>query len=134
MDALGWEQILSLPAAIVVLILILLAVLKAMPHWKEIKLAEISVREKEAESRVNESSVFAKMSDALNSISTVLQTITVEQRRDSERLHLLQRVNADTNDKILARLDSLDNLSHQIDDNRRRLDDIEVKLQDDDSV
>ncbi len=120
MDAIGWEKIIALPAALIVLLAILGFFLRALPSWKDIKLAEIKVREQEAASRTQEASIFGKLSDALNSMSSVMQQTVVDQRRDTEKMHILQRVSADASDKILDKLDTLDTLveGHEAIENR----------------
>lgn len=109
----GWDKIIALPAAIIVLLLILGFFLRALPYWKEVKLAEIKVRESEAQARTQESSVFGKFSDSINSISGVLERIVLDQQRENENTRLLQRVTADASDKILTRLDALDEVTER---------------------
>lgn len=104
MEVLGWDKIFALPAAIIVLGVILYFIFRALPTWKDVKLAEIKVRESEAESRTNEASAFGKLSDVLNAM-------IVDQQRDARNAHVLQRVNAAASDKILSRLDTLDELA-----------------------
>ncbi len=128
MDAIGWDKILALPAAIVVLLAILGFFLRVLPSWKEVKLAEIKVRETEAGSRVDEASIFGKLSDSLNAMSNVLQQIVIEQQRDTRNSHILQRVNADASDKILNRLNTLDEMALNLETNSQRLAALETDL------
>lgn len=128
MDAIGWDKVIALPAALLVLLAILGFFLRALPYWKEIKLAEIKVRETEAASRTDEASIFGKLSDALNSMSNVMQQIVIEQQRDTKNSHILQRVNADASDKILNRLDTLDGMAENLEANSKRLATVEMDL------
>ncbi len=129
MEALGWDKIIALPAAVLVLVLILIFVLRALPSWKEVKLAEIKVREVEADSRTQEASVFGKLSDTLGSMSSLMERITIDQRRDTEKMHILQRVNADASDKILSKLDTLDQMADSLEESTRRLQLLEEKCE-----
>lgn len=128
MDAIGWDKIIGLPAALFVVVAVLWFILRALPSWKEIKLAEIKVREKEADSRTNEASVFGQLSNALSQISNVLQQTVVDNRRDTDKMQILQRVNADATDKILNKLDMFDELTEGRDHINERLDALEEKL------
>lgn len=130
MEALGWEKIIALPSAILVVVLILIFVLRALPYWKEVKLAEIRVREVEANSRTNEASVFGQLSNALSQISNVLQQTVVDNRRDTDKMQILQRVNADATDKILNKLDMFDELADGHISICQRLDHLEKQLKD----
>lgn len=129
MDVLGWEKIFTLPAALIVLVVILYFAYRALPIWKEIRLAEIKVREVEANSRTNEASVFGKLSETLNTMTGVMQQITIEQRRDTEKMHILQRVNTDTNTKILNKLDTLDELVEGHEQISERLSAVEYRVE-----
>lgn len=111
MDSISWDKFLALPAAILVLILILYFVYRLLPSWKEIKLAEIKVREVEATSRSNEAGSFGKLSEALDTFSGLMENLFNEQQRNTKNSHIMQRVNADANDKILQKLDTLDELA-----------------------
>ena len=128
MDVIGWDKLLALPMAIIVLLVILYFAFKALPFWKEIKLAEIKVRETEAASRSDEASAFGKLSNALNALSELMQNIVVEQQRGAKNTHILQRVNADANDKILMKLNTLDQMSAHIESNSARLGAVEDDL------
>jgi methyl-accepting chemotaxis protein len=86
----------GIAGAIVFLVIVVLAfILRALPSWKEIRLAEISVREKEAEARAAQATSFGQLSDALKSMSDVLNNVAVEQKHSTDKVQILQRVNAD---------------------------------------
>ncbi len=133
MDVIGWDNLIGLPAAIVVLLAILGFFLRVLPYWREIKLAEIKVRETEANSRTNEASMFGQQSNALSQISNVLQQTVVDSRRDTDKMQILQRVNADATDKILNKLDMFDELADGHSSICERLDHLEQKLEEKDS-
>ena len=107
MDAIGWDKIAALPAALIVLLAILGFFLRAMPYWKEIKLAEISVREKEADSRVKQAEGFGQLSTALVALSKVTHDVSIEQRRATDNMKLMQRVTAQEAEKLQSSVDSL---------------------------
>lgn len=131
MDGIGWDKLIALPAALIVLIVILMFFLRVMPYWKEVKLAEIKVREKEADARTNEASVFAQQSNALSQMLNVTQQTVADQRRDTEKTHILQRVNADATDKILNKLDMFDELAEGHENICDRLDAFESEIKKD---
>lgn len=106
----------GIAGAIVLLVIVFLGfVLRSLPTWKEVRLAEINVREKEAEARAAQASSFGQLSEVLNNIA-------IHQRNETEGIRIMQRVNADTSerteeivgqlveavDRIGARLDSLE--------------------------
>lgn len=134
-DVLSWEKIITLPAALLVVGAFLYFVFKSLPTWKEVRLAEIKVREVEATARTTEAGMFGKLSDSLNSLSVtqasltaVIKDVVIDQRRDTKNIELMQRVNSDAADKILNKLDALENAAEGIADNRKRLDLIEARL------
>lgn len=129
MDVIGWDKIIALPAAILVVFGILYFAFRALPIWKEVRLAEINVRQSEALSRVNEAGVFGKFTEAINLMSGVLKDIVIDQKHDNENTRLLQRATADASDKILNRLDALDELNDRVNENSRRLGKIEDKCE-----
>jgi hypothetical protein len=89
----------GIAGALVMLIVVFLGfVLKALPTWKEVRLAEITVREKEADARAAQSTSFGKLSDVLDSIA-------VKQKEDINKVLLLQRVNADSSENIDEKFD-----------------------------
>ncbi len=128
MDALSWEKIITLPAALIVLFAILYFFFKALPTWKEVRLAEIKVREVEAAARTTEAGMFGKLSETLNSLSIVIKDVVIDQRRDTKNIELMQRVNSDAADKILHKLDALESAAEGIAENRRRIELLEVQL------
>ena len=129
MDVVGWKEIIALPAALLVLFGMLYFAFRALPIWKEVRLAEIKVRESEALSRVNEAGVFGKFTEAINLMSGVLKDIVIDQKHDNENTRLLQRATADASDKILNRLDALDELNDRVNENSRRLGNLEDKCE-----
>lgn len=128
MDAIGWDKIIALPAALIVLLAFLGFFLRVLPYWKEVKLAEIKVRETEANSRTDEATIFGKLSDALNSMGGIIERVVIEQQREVKNAHILQRVNADASDKILNRLDTLDEMAQNLETNGKRLGSVETDL------
>jgi C4-dicarboxylate-specific signal transduction histidine kinase len=114
----NWGQFGMATGAIVVLVSILVFILKIVPGiastWKEIKLAEISVREeetktrsKEAESRTQQANGFSQLAGALSQMSNVLHDVVIEQRHATEKVMILQRVNTDTSEQVMASVNDL---------------------------
>lgn len=112
----------GIAGAIVLLVLAFLGFcLRALPSWKEVKaqdkdvkLAEIAVREKEAEARAAQAAGFGQLSAALSSMSGVLENVTIKQKEATDKVLLLTRVNAqasETNDEkldlVIEHIDSL---------------------------
>ncbi|OLE52674.1 MAG: hypothetical protein AUG51_17025 [Acidobacteria bacterium 13_1_20CM_3_53_8] len=78
---------------VLLLALILFFLLRIAPIYKEVKLKELAVREAEND-------VKREQAVALGSLASVLKEIAVEQRRATEVVEILQRVNTDESDKL----------------------------------
>lgn len=114
----NWTQFGVAGGVIFVVFLVLFFLLKIAPTltatWKEIKIAEIGVRSretdartKEAESRTEQANGFAQLAGALSQMSSVLHDVVIEQRHATDKVMILQRVNADTNEQIMASVNEL---------------------------
>jgi hypothetical protein len=112
----------GIAGAIVFLVVVFLWTgLKALPTWKgvkdgdkEVRLAEINVREKEAEARAQQAASFAELSGALSSISDVLNNVAIKQKEATDKVLILSRVNAESNERndekfdlVIEHIDSL---------------------------
>jgi len=86
-------QILTYGPTAVLLALLLATILKLAPTWKEVRLRELDIR-------AGESAIREKEAEALGRLAEVLQSIAVEQRRATETIEILQRVNADASDSL----------------------------------
>lgn len=116
--AINWTQFGVAGGVIFVVFIFLFFLLKIAPSltstWKEIKLAEISVREKdsearakEAESRSQQANGFSQLAGALSQMSSVLHDVVVEQRHAVDKVMILQRVNTDASEQMMASVDVL---------------------------
>lgn len=99
-DQIGWKDVIQFGPTAVLLFMILAFVIRLAPIWKEVRLREIDVR-------ADENQVKREQSTALGQLATVLQSIAVEQRRATETIEILQRVNADSNDRLSQNVHSL---------------------------
>jgi len=113
----------GIAGAIVFMVIVFLGfLLKAMPSWKDVRLAEIAVREKEAESRAAQATSFGLLSDALKSMSEVLNNVAVAQRHATEEVRISQRISVD----VAARTeDTVNQLSDSVAVVLERIDSIE---------
>ena len=96
----NWERWIGESIVFALVVAILVFILKALPIWKEIKLAEINVRDKEAES-------LGQLGNALNQIGDTMKDVAIEQRRATDNVKILQRANADESNNIIHSVDAL---------------------------
>ena len=96
----NWERWIGESIVFALVVAILVFILKALPIWKEIKLAEINVRDKEAES-------LGQLGNALNQIGDTMKDVAIEQRRATDNVKILQRANADESNNIIQSVDAL---------------------------
>jgi hypothetical protein len=111
-DALAWSQLIQFGPTVVLLALILWFLARALPVWKELRL-------KEMELRSEESVVKGQQAVALGQLAGALTDIAVEQRRATEEVKILQRVNAD----------SADDLTHSVRALTQRVDGIQQRIE-----
>src|SRR4051812_33661558 len=105
----GWDKYLVDNGAVIVLIVIVFAfLLRVLPTWKEIKIKEIDVRAKESETT-------GQLANALGQLGNTMSGIAVDQRKATENILILQRVNAnetcaisDMVDRLVERVDSFE--------------------------
>ena len=95
----------------VMLALILLFLIRLAPVWKEVQLKKI-------EAGREETVVKHEQAAALGQLAGALKEIAVEQRRATEEVGILQRVNAETADQVSL---SVKQLSRRLDDMESRI-------------
>lgn len=125
----------GIAGAIVFLVVVFLWTgLKALPTWKgvkdgdkDVRLAEIKVRETEAEARVQQATSFTELSSALGSISDVLNNVAIKQKEATDKVLILSRVNAESNERNDEKFDLV--IEH-IDSLTRRVESIETMVRD----
>jgi predicted nucleic acid-binding Zn-ribbon protein len=130
--SIDWTQFGVAGGAIFIVVAFLIFFLKIVPSVvaifdkrsaddKEIKLAELEIRRaenetrgKEAESRIENAQGLGKLGDALTTLGStlgqlgsVLENVIVEQHHGMEKLLLLQRVNAESSDQVMASVKEL---------------------------
>ena len=112
-SATTWSDYASQGAVFSLVVVLLMFILKVLPTWKEIRLAELSVRTKEAES-------IGSLGNSLNQLGSVMNNIAIEQRKSTENVLILQRVSASESR----------NLSHAVDELLERMAKLEESLDD----
>lgn len=103
----GWEQWIGEGVAISLIALILFFILKALPIWKEVRLAEINVRDREAEALGQLSGSINGLAASQTQISETLRDVAIEQRRATDNVKLLQRVGADESATLSQAVETL---------------------------
>lgn len=103
----GWGQWIGEGVAISLIALILFFILKALPIWKEVRLAEINVRDKEADALGQLSNSLNGLATSQTQISETLQNVAIEQRRATDNVKLLQRVGADESAALSQAVETL---------------------------
>ena len=89
---------------VLILAIILAAVIRLAPTWREIKLKQIEKEARELDVREGESKVQGQTATALSHLAEVLHEVAIEQRRATETIEILQRVNADQTDQLNGNL------------------------------
>ena len=75
------------------IVILALLLFKWLPVWKEVKLREMDLRHEE-------SGALGKLGDGLGTMATVLNSVAIEQRKATETIELMQRVNADAAERL----------------------------------
>lgn len=123
-----WLQIVGQGAVATLVVVILGFLLRALPTFKEIKMKELEVRTKEAEASGQVAislTILAnaqnQQSAALHALGETIKDIAIEQKKATENVLILQRVNSSeaqnisqTVDTLIERIDTLeDNFKEQ---------------------
>src|ERR1700752_601700 len=74
-------------------VILLLLLWKGLPVWREVKLRELDIRHEEV-------GALGQLSDGLTSIAAVLKSVGVEQRKATDTIELMQRVNSDAAERL----------------------------------
>jgi hypothetical protein len=120
-----WSQIALFGPTVVILAMLLWFLLRAAPTWREFKLRELEVRDHEAQARSDQAeankllgsavesmgAALGGLSGALNANSQVLANVAIEQRRATESVRVLQRVNAELTERLRS---TVDDLAHRL--------------------
>lgn len=104
MGEIAWPQIAAWGPTVVMLALVLAFLLRVAPTWKELRLRELGVRETEATARSEQAAALNQLGKGVSQMSDVLKDVTIEQRRATESVKILQRVNADTADQMARQM------------------------------
>jgi preprotein translocase subunit SecD len=81
-------------------VFILRLVHKMGPSWEKIKLRELDVREAEVKVKGEQAAALGQLGQGITQMAETLKEIGVDQRRATETIKILQRVNADTSDQM----------------------------------
>jgi hypothetical protein len=104
MGEIAWPQVAALGPTVVMLALVLGFLLRIAPTWKEIKLRELNVREQEAAARTEQAAALKQLGTSNLEMAGTLKEVAIEQRRATEGVKILQRVNADTSDQMARQM------------------------------
>lgn len=103
----GWGQLAMFGPTIVILVLLLGFMIKMAPTWKELRMRELGVREEEARSGAQQATAMTAVASSLSTLgghlsesSRLLGNVTIEQRRATDAVRILQRVNSETAENL----------------------------------
>lgn len=96
----SWVQLVQYGPTVVILALLLWFALRLAPIWKEVKVRELDLR-------ADENVVKREQTVALASLADVIKDIALIQRKATENIEIMQRVNADSNDRVVHAVQSL---------------------------
>jgi hypothetical protein len=108
-DSINLKDLAAWGPAVLQLALVLIFLLKIAPVWKEVRLREIALKERDGAIREREAESLGRLAD-------VLQSVAVEQRRATETIEILQRVNADASDHLITNVRMLSERVTRIED------------------
>jgi len=89
----GLTELKNFAPTIIITFLALWAVVKLAPTWKEVKMRELDLREKEMAQR-------EQQAIAIQSLAEVTRDIAVEQKHATEALRIAERVNIREGEKL----------------------------------
>jgi len=89
----GLSELKNFAPTIVIVFLAVWTVIKVAPTWKEVKLREMDIREKEITQR-------EQQSVAIQSLAEVIEIIAVEQKHATEALRISERVTMREGEKL----------------------------------
>jgi|HubBroStandDraft_6_1064221.scaffolds.fasta_scaffold222131_3 hypothetical protein len=113
-EMLQFSQLYLYGPTVVILAMVLAFMLRALPTWRVMKTRELDIREIEAQARSSQADALKSLGDslgglgsALNRNSEVLSNVAIEQRRATDAIRLLQRINGDSTDHLRATVEDL---------------------------
>ena len=89
----GLSELKNFAPTIIIALIAAWVTSRSMPHWKEVRLRTLEVREKEVAAQVEIAVATAKLAD-------VTEKIAVEQRQATEVIQVAQRVNVNSSEKV----------------------------------
>jgi predicted RNase H-like nuclease (RuvC/YqgF family) len=115
MDGIKFSELFQAGSVFVTLVAILFFILKALPNWKEVRLAEIDQRSKDNETQLEVAKSLGLVGGALIQVSQVTRDVAIEQKKATENLKISQRVSSsesmqlsNTVETLIERIDSLE--------------------------
>jgi hypothetical protein len=109
-DSISLKDLSAWGPAVIQLGLVIIFLLRIAPTWKEVRLRELDLKERDA-------SVREKEAESLGRLADVLQAVAVEQRRASEIIEITQRANAEASDHLISNVRMLSERVTRIEDN-----------------
>lgn len=104
-----WTQVFTYGPTAILLLIVLSAVIKLAPTWKEVKLRELDLRKDEGKIREQQSAALTTLAgsittlaEATTNMTGMMEDLAIHQRKSTEELQIMQRVNADSNDRLVA--------------------------------
>jgi len=112
----GLSELKNFAPTIIIVLIAAWTTLRFTPHWKELKLRTLEVREKEVAAQVEIAVATTKLAD-------VVEKIAVEQRQATEVIQVAQRVNVNSAEKVTH---AVDDLAHMVESLTTRMDKVEL--------
>lgn len=119
-----WERWVGQGVAVTLVIVFLGFLLRALPTWKEVKIEEFKIRQKEAEASGQVAGSLTllanaqiQQSAALGQLGETIKDIAIEQKKATDNVLILQRVNANEAQNIAQAVDTLNERLDTLEDN-----------------
>jgi hypothetical protein len=95
-----WIQLLMSVPPIMMLVVVLAFLIKVAPTWKEIQLKKLSNASEENTVKGQIAAALIAVAASLENVAKTTKEIAIEQRKATEIVEILQRVNADSADTL----------------------------------
>ena len=118
-DSSGLSEIKNFAPTIVIVFVAIWGVIKLAPTWREVKLRELDIREKEVAQR-------EQQSVAIQALAECTRDIALEQRHATEALRIAERVNIREGEKLGDTVLEVKEAVHLV---AARVDAVELKLE-----
>jgi hypothetical protein len=112
----GLSELKNFAPTIILVMVAAYVTLRFTPHWKEVRLRTLEVREKEVVAQVEIAVATAKLGE-------VVREVAVEQRQATEVIQVAQRVNVNSAEKLTH---AVNEMAHMVEDLGSRMDKVEA--------